>query len=624
TIVGESYLGDVHTVSQVKGNWLWIADRKGYLLRTDVVPVDQAIDYFTRKLRGEPSYLNYVARGNIYRELKDADRAVADFTAAIRRDPEHALAYSYRAQCWEDLEQFDKAVADYTALIRRTPNPGTTYAMRARAYQALGDSDRALADYGEAIRLGRHWYDYVDRGLIWAEKKQWDRAISDYTEALSARPNDCYTLNERGRAKECLGDVPGAIEDYSACLRIDPQNQFALESRATIYRQSARFDDAVADLTSLASVQDSDHAANTHNLLAWIYATCPLSEVRDPDKALKHATQSCGLSAKADANRIDTLAAAHAEAGDFERAVELQKQATDLASADQRADYQTRLASYQKRKPHRDPKMRTALLALYSRNAGQCVESANHAKAIEIYDRMLKVDPDHAPALLGKAKSLAAREEFASAIATYGEVIATGTAGADVFLHRAELHRRLNNNAEAIVDLIQALQRDPGNPAIYIRRGELALESAEPAQAVADFTMAIQRSDSDRQLAELYKLRSAAFTRLGDASAGAADLCLTARLRPGDAAAWRKAAAALLATNADPERTRRYALTAFELTSRQDAEALSIVAACYAKAGQYELAAHLQRQVVSLTNGDEEAKSRLQEFEDHLVGGPST
>ena len=47
----------------------------------------------------------------------------------------------------------DRAIADYTDAIRLDPNFVTAYYNRGVTYRAKGDSDRAIADYTAAITL---------------------------------------------------------------------------------------------------------------------------------------------------------------------------------------------------------------------------------------------------------------------------------------------------------------------------------------------------------------------------------------------------------------------------------------------------------------------------------------
>jgi tetratricopeptide (TPR) repeat protein len=54
---------------------------------------------------------------------------------------------------------------------------------------------------------------------------------------------------------------------------------------------------------------------------AWLWATCPEAKHRDGQMAIASATRSCELTDWRNAKTLDMLAAAYAEAGDFDAAV---------------------------------------------------------------------------------------------------------------------------------------------------------------------------------------------------------------------------------------------------------------------------------------------------------------
>ena len=75
---------------------------------------------------------------------------------------------------------------------------------------------------------------------------------------------------------------------------------------------------------------DSPDNALLLNQKAWILATAPDDTVRDGRLAVELATRACELTNFENAAYVDTLAAAYAEAGEFETAVEWQQQAIDV------------------------------------------------------------------------------------------------------------------------------------------------------------------------------------------------------------------------------------------------------------------------------------------------------
>lgn len=65
------------------------------------------------------------------------------------------------------------------------------------------------------------------------------------------------------------------------------------------------------------------------NSKAWLLATCKDESIRNGKLAVEHAVKACELTAFEDPVHLDTLAAAHAEAADFESAVKFEQAAIE-------------------------------------------------------------------------------------------------------------------------------------------------------------------------------------------------------------------------------------------------------------------------------------------------------
>ena len=62
---------------------------------------------------------------------------------------------------------------------------------------------------------------YINRGNVWSDKGDVDRAIADYNEAVRLAPDSALALYLRGLARQKKGDKAG-IADIAAAKRIDP------------------------------------------------------------------------------------------------------------------------------------------------------------------------------------------------------------------------------------------------------------------------------------------------------------------------------------------------------------------------------------------------------------------
>src|SRR5207247_2164022 len=80
------------------------------------------------------------------------------------------------------------------------------------------------------------------------------------------------------------------------------------------------------------------------NNLAWLLATCTVAEVRDGQSAVAYAQKAVSVTNRKDPETLDTLAAAYAEAGAFDKAVSAQQEAIALLQNDKtKTDFASRL-----------------------------------------------------------------------------------------------------------------------------------------------------------------------------------------------------------------------------------------------------------------------------------------
>ena len=146
------------------------------------------------------------------------------------------------------------------------------------------------------------------------------------------------------------------LDRIQQALRIDPDFEEVHMRLATSMEALGRFKGALSHYSNAVRLSPRDVVAV--NNFAWLLATCPLGELRDGARAL----QLAGPLAKSEGTErftlLDTLAAAHAEVGQFDRAVRCQQRAVQLAPGTLRADLRRRLKLYKQGKPYRETAQR--------------------------------------------------------------------------------------------------------------------------------------------------------------------------------------------------------------------------------------------------------------------------
>lgn len=180
------------------------------------------------------------------------------------------------------------------------------------------------------------------------------RLVESLTEDLRREPGRARTYRLRGDAYARLGAYDRALADYTEGLRIDPTDPPALVRRGTLHHRLGDYRQARADLYAAVGLAPDFPAAL--NRLARLLATCPDPHLRDGWAAVAAATRACELSGWSDPHRLDTLAAASAEAGEYAAAADWQTRALALLSGSSplRHPFLDRLAAYQAGQPLRE------------------------------------------------------------------------------------------------------------------------------------------------------------------------------------------------------------------------------------------------------------------------------
>jgi tetratricopeptide (TPR) repeat protein len=250
-------------------------------------------------------------RGELLADADRTDDALGDFQAAISLDPTCSLAFHNRAVTFAQQNQFDAALRDFNRVIELNPGLAVAYRNRAELLAALG-------------RL--------------------EEAVGDYNQALESLPNDAQLYRGRAYAYQQLGDFSKSATDFDRALEIAPNDPDTMTQRGNLLAEQGNFVPAIADFRKALAIDP--HWAEAHRSLAWLHATCPDPDFQDPRAAIEAAEQAAQLATPNDYLTLDTLAAAHASARNFDKAKQVQLQAIANAPPEAIAPLKQRLSLY--------------------------------------------------------------------------------------------------------------------------------------------------------------------------------------------------------------------------------------------------------------------------------------
>ena len=146
--------------------------------------------------------------------------------------------------------------------------------------------------------------------------------------ALRNDPTLWPAVYTRARVFLRQGKPQLAIQDCSEALRQHPAFFEAALLRASANAALGRYPESVKEIEHVIAIRPrTTGLARALSQRAWLRATCPDPSFRNGKQAIKDATAACKIMSWNDEDMIDTLAAAYAEAGDFDSAVRYEEQA---------------------------------------------------------------------------------------------------------------------------------------------------------------------------------------------------------------------------------------------------------------------------------------------------------
>lgn len=346
---------------------------------------EEALDFFNKDLAENPkngySY-SWVAWLHLNDEEYGRALTAADLAIKLlpKKDAEYMIfAYTTRAGVYLHLADTTKAISDYTAAIKVNPEEPSSYKQRAQIYYEQGRYDLADADYQKMIELKPgDVMGYMGKGRNANDQKRWDDAIKlfDYVEKLANDYSSVYAF----RAEAYIGKEKWneATDDLIKSLAID-------WDRKALYMLSELKEPAFTMMVSKMKIQ----AAKSPNDTQWPYLVGTIYEQnKEYEKAVK---------AYSDANAKEIspvtyyrMSVCHFALGDFESAMNDVDNALNIDSLDE--DYMSYKANiyYEMGKPLQAISQWTKVLLHYPDSYWAYYRRGWFRKIIGDYDNALE------------------------------------------------------------------------------------------------------------------------------------------------------------------------------------------------------------------------------------------
>ena len=407
----------------------------------------------------------------------EADSLVTEINAEVASsDPSKASEVVKSVQQNPDSSLIDRAVSEAILLQRQNRTDeaiekwrsianiteGTDDERAAQSWFSIGyllhskdepDFDAAINAYDAALRLKPDFAEaYNNRGVARDILGQHAAAIADYDAVLLLKPDYADTYNNRGVARRALGQHAAAIADYDSALRLDPNHAEAYNNRGTARDALGQHAAAIADYDSALRLNPDYAEAYNNRGTARGALDQYEAAIADYDSALRLDPNH----AKAYNNR----GGARYALGQYEAAI---------------ADCDSAL------------RLNPDYADAYNNRGLVRYALGQHEAAMADYDSALRLDPNHADAYYNRGNSKDAIGRFDDAIADYDSALRLNPNSADAYYNRGNSKIKIGRFDDAIADYTEALRLNPDYADAYYNRGLVELQLNRIDEARQDF-----------------------------------------------------------------------------------------------------------------------------------------
>ena len=228
--------------------------------------LDEALASYERAIQLAAAYSEaYNNRGTVLQELGRLDEALASYERAIQLKTDYAEAYYNRGNALQALRRFDAALASHEQAIKLKAGYVEAYNNRGNALQALQRFDAALASFEQAIQLKADYPEaYHNRGIALQALQHFDAALASYEQAIQLKADYPEAYHNRGNALQALQRFDAAVASYEQAIQLKTDYPEAYHNRGIALQALQRFDAAVASY-ELAIQLKTDYAEAYNN-----------------------------------------------------------------------------------------------------------------------------------------------------------------------------------------------------------------------------------------------------------------------------------------------------------------------------------------------------------------------
>ncbi|MEK7815647.1 MAG: tetratricopeptide repeat protein [Pseudomonadota bacterium] len=187
----------------------------------------------------------HTRRGAVHFKLREFDKAIADFTTALKLDDKLDEAWFGRGMALGRNGQVDEGILDLGVYIHRHPTSSLAYTKRGVRYLWKGDLASAEKDFTRAIALDRRNAEaHDDLGVIHAQRGEYDQAEQHFLATVRSEPTYQKGYHNLALVYYITSRNDQALDIIDKALKLVPEARDSLLLKGSILEALGRHKEA--------------------------------------------------------------------------------------------------------------------------------------------------------------------------------------------------------------------------------------------------------------------------------------------------------------------------------------------------------------------------------------------
>jgi tetratricopeptide (TPR) repeat protein len=202
----------------------------------------------------------------------DYQGATALWTRILKEEPNNPEALLQRATCAMNSNEFKIAIPDLLQLVHENPlYDKKVYIVLAMCFAQLSDYETAIRQLSKGLlKFPKFSEGFVTRGQLYSQQMKWEKALQDFSRAISLNKTEGSAFLGLGDAFLGMGDQKSALKAFSQAGQIPSTGFSGLVRRAKLLFELQDYEKSLIDLEEALKFNSEDAEVFYYKALALL------------------------------------------------------------------------------------------------------------------------------------------------------------------------------------------------------------------------------------------------------------------------------------------------------------------------------------------------------------------